>query len=111
MTTKSVTYPFSIWFWTCAVIVPMMAIFVYASPALAKAPCYDDWSDAAVVVEKNKLVKVAELDSMVRDKLGGRIVKTTLCPTEKGYVYKIVVRKSGGQLQRVSVDAKTPFKR
>jgi uncharacterized membrane protein YkoI len=84
------------------------ALFLSAVDARAKTSCFNDWSEAAVVVEKHKLVKVADLDAMVRKKLDGRIVKTTLCAVDKSYIYKIVVRKSGGQLKGVAVDAKKP---
>ncbi|MGH1418222.1 MAG: hypothetical protein ACRBCJ_05135 [Hyphomicrobiaceae bacterium] len=92
-----------------ATLVVAAALFGYGVPAWAATTCYTNWSEAAVVVKKNKLVNVADLDAMVRDKLDGRIVKTTLCSVEKDYIYKIVVRKSGGQLKSVSVDAKKPF--
>ncbi len=92
-----------------SILIVAGALFLFVIEAQAKSHCYDNWSEAAVIVEQNKLMKVAALDEMVRQKLDGRIVKTTLCAKDKGYVYKIVVRKAGGQLTGVSVDAKTPF--
>lgn len=104
------TYLFpDIWVAPATVFLVASVLFLSAGSVQAKSLCYDNWSEAAVVVEKNKLVKVAALDEMVQKKLNGRIVKTTLCTKDKGYEYKIVVRKTGGQLTGVSVDAKAPF--
>ena len=40
--------------------------------------------------------------------VNGDIVKSTLCKDGDDYIYKLVVRDSGGQLKTVVVDARNP---
>jgi uncharacterized membrane protein YkoI len=75
----------------------------------AEATCYSDWSEAALIVEKEGLVSVETLTSAARSKVKGDILKTTLCKQNGGYVYRLVVRGANGQLSPLTVDAKNPF--
>jgi uncharacterized membrane protein YkoI len=71
--------------------------------------CFADWSEAAAVVKAEGLVTVEQLTKLAPAKLGGDIVRTTLCNTESGYTYKLVIRSASGKMSTVSVDAKNPF--
>ena len=74
-------------------------------------PCFADWSAAGAVVKSEGLVTVDQLTKLARSKLGGEVVRTTLCESKGGYVYKLVMREPSGQLNTITVDAKKPFER
>jgi hypothetical protein len=81
------------------------------SPAMAgESECYNDWSVAAAIVEKEKLATVEQLSGGVKALGPGSIVKTTLCKEDGKYVFRLVVRDKGA-LRTVTVDAHDPFKK
>jgi uncharacterized membrane protein YkoI len=71
--------------------------------------CFSDWSQASVIVKAEGLVTIEQLTKAGAARLGGEIVRSTLCEGKSGYVYKLVVRDAQGQLKNVILDAKTPF--
>jgi len=71
--------------------------------------CIERWSDAAPVVAAERLVNVEQLTAKAPHKLGGSIVKATLCETNGSYIYDLVLRSAKGQLKSVTVDARDPF--
>ncbi|KUO61796.1 MAG: hypothetical protein APF80_00080 [Alphaproteobacteria bacterium BRH_c36] len=81
-----------------------------ASMALAQSSattgCFADWSAAATLVEDEKLVTVEALGRQFRHLRLGEIVKTELCRTAGGYVYRLVVRDSKGRFRSVIYDAR-----
>lgn len=78
-----------------------------ASPA-ADA-CFSDWSAASIMVKTEGLVTLDKLTKLAPLKLGGEIVRSSLCEAKTGFVYKLVVRTKDGQMKAVAVDAKHPF--
>jgi uncharacterized membrane protein YkoI len=75
----------------------------------AAAECYDDWSEAAPIVRKQGLLTVDKLTPMAKTKLGGDVVKVTLCEDGGRFVFRVVVREASGSLKTVTVDARNPF--
>lgn len=73
--------------------------------------CYASWSEAAAVVRQEKLVAVEQLSRHADTRLGGSIVKATLCAVGQRYVYRLVVRLPGGLMRFFSLDARKPFER
>lgn len=71
--------------------------------------CIDRWSEAAPVVSAKRLVNVEELTAQAPKKLGGSIVKATLCESNGSYTYALVLRTAKGKLKSVTVDARNPF--
>jgi uncharacterized membrane protein YkoI len=71
--------------------------------------CFSDWSAASVIVRNESLVTVEQLTKLAPTKLGGEIVRTTLCEGTGGYIYKVVVRNSAGHVKNVVLDARHPF--
>jgi uncharacterized membrane protein YkoI len=79
-------------------------------PAAAQGePCFADWAAASAVVKAEGLVTVDQLTKLAPARLGGDVVRTTLCETRAGYVYKLVIRDAAGQIKTITVDAKKPF--
>jgi uncharacterized membrane protein YkoI len=73
-----------------------------------ESECYTDWSVAAGIVEKEKLVTVDKLIAGAKTSVPGDIIKTTLCKVDGTYVFRLVVRDKGA-LKTVTVDAHVPF--
>ncbi len=74
--------------------------------------CIADWSVAAPIVHKEKLVTVEALSRIAADKISGSvIVRTALCEDNGAFFYRIVMRDAHGRLSTHSVDARVPFAR
>lgn len=86
------------------------ALFPTALPAVAMPglACYSDWSAAAPVARKERLLTLERLSQKVADKLDGRLLKAVLCRTEERFVYRVVVKKPDGRLGTAILDAKPP---
>ena len=88
----------------------LLALTLAASQSLAQADaCFSDWSAASVLIRTEGLVTIDHLTKLAPAKLGGEVVRSALCETKSGYVYKLIVRDKSGQLKTHVVDAKTPF--
>jgi hypothetical protein len=94
---------------------PVLVILATALPAQAvpavAASCFDDWSDAAPVMVKEKLVGTRELHEQARQHLPGDLVHITLCREEHRFFYRLLMRDPVGRLTAVTVDARRPFDR
>jgi uncharacterized membrane protein YkoI len=77
----------------------------------ADGVCIGDWSDAAPIAQKEGLVTVEDIVQLHHEQLKGDIVKTMLCKESGRYLYRFVVRKAGGELKTIAVDARQPFER
>lgn len=87
------------------------AISWAGTPAMAEeSECYNDWSVAAAIVEKEKLLTVDKLTSGAKTTLTGDIVKTTLCKVDGKFVFRLVLRDKG-TLKTVTVDARDPLEK
>lgn len=91
-----------------------------AAPLLLGAPaagaeektgskCFANWSEAAQVVKKERLVNVEQLNRFAQARLGGRIVRSTLCAIGQRFLYRLIVRPATGPLKSVAVDARHPM--
>jgi hypothetical protein len=90
---------------------------VPAHAVAAEPPCYADWSDAAPVVARERLVAASEMQELARRRLAGELVRITLCRLDAGrggeaqFVYRIVMRDGRGRITNMTVDARRPFER
>ena len=91
-------------------VVVATALPAHAAPAKATT-CFDDWSDAAPVMLKEKLVGTRELHEQARQHLPGDLIRITLCQEESRYIYRLLVRDHLGRLTAITVDARRPFDR
>jgi hypothetical protein len=74
--------------------------------------CINDWSIAAPIVHKERLVTVEALSRIAADKLSGSvIVRTALCEDNGAFFYKVVMRDAHGRLSTHAFDARVPFAR
>jgi uncharacterized membrane protein YkoI len=93
------------------IILSLIATAVALPQVGATDGCIADWSDAAPIVHKEGLTTVEALSRIAATELAGVIVKTTLCESNGGFVYRIVVRDGRGKLTSRTVDARAPFGR
>ena len=91
----------------------MLAVIFGPSVVSAGPPeqCIGDWAKAAVIVQRGKMVDVAGLSKLAREKFDGRIMSARLCKGGDGYFYRLVIRRDDGRVQRVKVDALKPMKK
>jgi hypothetical protein len=68
--------------------------------------CMTDWGMAGQIVRRENLITVEEVSrSLAADGIG-KLVKTTLCRSEVGYFYRLVIRSPTGQLRTTVMTAK-----
>ncbi|MEM7774178.1 MAG: hypothetical protein AAF732_01110 [Pseudomonadota bacterium] len=96
-----------------AVIAVVLAVPLLHSGAMHAAPlaCIADWSRASRVVAKERLAPVSQLSRAAREKRVGHVLTATLCSDRGRFVYRVLLRRAGGRIQSVTVDARTPFAR
>jgi hypothetical protein len=80
------------------------------SPARAagSVDCYPDWSDAALIVARERLMPANEVQAMTRRHLAGDVIRLTLCRSATGYIYRIVFRDDRGRLKKLVITANRP---
>ena len=98
---------------TCALSAFVIAALLALSPAPAaigeSVRCVDDWSDAAPIVLGEKLVPAREVQSWVRKRLKGQVIRVTLCQDGDRYIYRLLVREHKGRIRNRTVEAKGPL--
>jgi uncharacterized membrane protein YkoI len=78
-----------------------------SSAGAAEARCWADWSDAALVVQREALRPAKEIAASIRAR-GKEVVRMTLCEERGRYIYRMVV-VSGGRVENLTVDAGKSF--
>ncbi len=92
-------------------VLALLWVWVPAQAAAQTDECLTDWGAASVIVKANALVPLADVARLATAKLGGEIVRSALCETPAGHVYRLVMRDARGQLTTITVDAAHPFGR
>lgn len=72
--------------------------------------CYNEWSEAAVIVQRQSLTPVRVLHAEARRLNLGDIVKVTLCSGRTNFVYRLLVREPAGRVVTLVVSAEAPFR-
>ena len=80
-----------------------------AAPQAPEGRCIDDWSVASRIVAQEGLASVERLASAAGKRIGGAIVRTTLCHEGGRYVYRVLVRNRQGEISRHNLDARHPL--
>lgn len=88
-----------------AVSAMVVAAVLIARPATADE-CLDDWGMAGEIVRRENLITVEEVSKSLAADGVGQLVKTTLCKSETGYFYRLVIRSPTGQLRTTIMTAK-----
>ena len=77
----------------------------------AQEQCYANWSQAAPVVAREKLVSAKDIQVLIRKKLAANVVRITLCKAAKGYEYRLVAFEANGKARKLTVNAQAPVVR
>ena len=67
--------------------------------------CFSNWSDAAPIVARERLMPARDVQEMSRRRLPGDVVRITLCREETGYVYLLLMRDGHGRISNLKIDA------
>lgn len=98
---------------TLALGVFALSVLLALSPAPAavgdSVRCYDDWSDAAPIVLREKLVPVRDIQAWARKRLKGNVIRVTLCQDGERYIYRVLVREPKGRISNRIVEARGPL--
>jgi hypothetical protein len=82
---------------TAAMVLPF-------GPASA-VDCLTDWGMAGQIVRRKNLITVEEVSRSLAADGVGELVKTTLCRSDDGYFYRLVIRSPTGQLKTTVMNA------
>ncbi len=80
-----------------------------AQAAATPAVCFEAWTDAAPVVQREALAAVRDIHAGMRQRNAGDVVRVQLCTEDNRYVYRLIVREPKGRIVPLTVDARHPF--
>ena len=75
-----------------------------AAPAAGDI-CFSNWSDAAPIVARERLMPARDVQEMSRRQLRGDVVRITLCREDAGYVYLLLMRDGQGRISNLKISA------
>jgi len=84
----------------------LAAVMLAAASAPAAAGCVP-WKSAGSIISKNSLIPGNVIYSKVQSKTGGKVISANLCESNGNFVYKMVVLGKKGDVQNLTVDART----
>ncbi len=67
--------------------------------------CFSNWSDAAPIVARERLLAARDIQAMSRRRRSGEVVRITLCREDTGYVYLLLLRDDRGRISNLKIDA------
>lgn len=86
-------------------LLPLISITQANSPR-NNDHCFADWSAAAAIVTREKLIRVEALGRQFRRQKLGDIVKTELCRKDDKFIYRLVVRAPNGSFRSTIYDTR-----
>jgi uncharacterized membrane protein YkoI len=84
----------------------LTAVMLAAAGAPAQAGCVP-WKSAGAIISQNSLIPGNVIYNMVQSRTGGKVISATLCQNGAQFIYKIVVLGQKGDVQNLTVDART----
>ncbi|MEQ1714657.1 MAG: hypothetical protein ABL907_01510 [Hyphomicrobium sp.] len=101
---------------TLLMLLPFFATGATAAPAHAATPvdesqCWANWSAAAPIVHKEALRPAAEVRALAQTQGQGQLLTITLCSEQGRFVYRLLILKTAGTVEALTVDARKPFGR
>ena len=93
-----------------------LTVLAAAGGAHAAAPaqedrCWADWSAAAPIVHRESLRPAKDVRSLAQETNQGQLLNITLCAQKGQYVYRLLILRTVGTVEALTVDARTPFGR
>lgn len=101
---------------TLLMLWPILPHAASAPPAHASMPatesqCWANWSAAAPVVHHEALRPAAEVRALAQSQGQGQLLNITLCSEQGRFVYRLLILKSAGTVETLTVDARKPFEK
>lgn len=90
---------------TSVLAISAAAALLLPGPVCAE-DCLSDWGMAGQIVRRENLITVEEVSKSLEADGIGELVKTTLCRSDDGYFYRLVIRSPTGQLKTTVMTAK-----
>jgi len=90
--------------------ISQLTVAATTNGAMAAQACVDDWAQAAMLIKQRKMIDMARLNRLAREKYSGKILTTRLCRRDGRYFYHLVIRDGSGFAKRVKVDAENRSK-
>ena len=84
---------------------------VRASTPALEDHCWADWSAAAPIVHRESLRPAKDVRAMAQKTNQGQLLNITLCAEKGKYVYRLLILRTAGTVEALTVDARTPFGR
>ena len=84
----------------------LTAVMLTAAVPPARAGCVP-WKSAGALISKNSLIPGNVIYKKVQSKTGGKVISANLCENGGNFVYKMVVLGKKGDVQNLTVDART----
>jgi hypothetical protein len=84
----------------------LAAVMMTAAVPSARADCVP-WKSAGAIISQNSLVPGNVIYKKVQSKTGGKVISATLCENGGKFVYKIVVLGKKGDVENLTVDARS----
>jgi uncharacterized membrane protein YkoI len=81
----------------------------HASATALADQCWADWSTAAPVVHRESLRPAKDVRDLAQKNSSGQLLNITLCAEQGKYVYRLLILKTAGTVEAVTVDARHPF--
>ena len=81
----------------------------HATAAAVQNQCWADWSTAAPVVHREALRPAKDVRDLAQKNSSGQLLNITLCAEQGKYVYRLLILKTAGTVEAVTVDARHPF--
>jgi len=97
--------------WLPGAVLAVLLGLAASDQAQAGVRCYANWSEAAPVVVRERLVSARDIHQLVRKSSLAKVVRITLCRTGQGYKYKLVVFGPDGKARKLILDARRPVVR
>jgi hypothetical protein len=89
-----------------------------ATPVVAGSEdrCWADWSAAAPIVHRESLRPAKDVRELVQQGLvkkanQGQLLNITLCEERGQFVYRLLILRTAGTVETVTVDARSPSSR
>lgn len=94
----------------CSVLLTVAApVAGHAKPAPVENQCWADWSAAAPVVHRESLRPAKDVRELAQKNTKGQLLNITLCSEQGKYVYRLLILKTAGTVESVTIDARHPF--
>ena len=85
------------------------AIMAHASAPVNEDRCWADWSAAAPIVHRESLRPAKDVRALAQQTSRDQLLNITLCEEKGQFVYRLLILRSAGRVEALTIDARTPI--